>query len=37
VAQRWANVVIESNGDQQIRSYSTWEQALEAGGLRPED
>jgi hypothetical protein len=37
VAQRWAHVVIESNGDQQIRSYSTWEQALEAVGLRPED
>ena len=33
VAIKWAHVITFSNGDQHIRSYATWDEALKAVGL----
>ena len=34
VSQKWAHVVTFSNGDQHMRSYGTWDEALKAVGLQ---
>jgi ketosteroid isomerase-like protein len=34
VAREWAHVVTYRGGDQQTRNYASWEEALEAVGLR---
>lgn len=34
VALRWGHVITDRGGDQQIRSYASWDEALEAVGLR---
>jgi hypothetical protein len=34
VALKWAHVVIYRSGDQQTRNYGSWDEALEAVGLR---
>jgi SnoaL-like domain len=34
VALKWAHVITETGGDQHIRSYASWKEALEVVGLR---
>ena len=34
VARKWAHVVTYRSGDQQTRNYASWDEALEAVGLR---
>ena len=34
VSIKWAHVITFSNGDTRIRSYASWDEALEAVGLR---
>ena len=33
VTQKWSHVVAFTNGDQHMRSYATWDEALKAVGL----
>jgi hypothetical protein len=34
VALKWAHVVTYRSGDQHTRNYGSWDEALEAAGLR---